>query len=462
MRFYTSKTFAAAATAALLLPAIAAPGAFAQQAASKAKAPVTLIWFMRTDPKEVPWEKSEVAAWEKIQPNIHINLITAPNPNGQFDLKFNQLLQSGTPADIWSHLGQAGFADYYHRGLLLNLSPYIKQVGYSFGATPLNLVNTYNKGGNIYGIPSITLGSYLYYNKDIFDAYNQQHPNAKIPYPPASWNDPSWTWAKMISEAKLLTGVKFKTATGTATSYGFLDGTWPPNADLLLNGTDLFTPKDYATGAPAKINLDNPTAIQTFTTEASYFNTLKISPPYSKVKAIGNTGGDPFQFGNVAMYMTGGWGFRNYLSANFHWAAAAFPLWKTRTDVLFTDPYMVYKHTKYPVQAMEFIKFLTNPQSMASYIKMVGFTPANPADLTTWYDQYSKITGMSVADLQTLVAGARANGKESMNHLIDNSSQFINTWQTYIDKIYYGQGTAASVLPQAQTALNAIVAQNSM
>ena len=181
MRRILRKKLALAAAAALLLPVISAPGAFAARHAQHAKASVSLIWFMRVDPNENPWEKAEVAGFEKLHPNIHINLITAPNPNGAFDAKFNALIQAGTPADIWSHLGQAGFADYYHRGLLLNLDPLIKQTHYSFGSTPMNLVNTYRKPSGLYGIPSITLDSFVFYNKDAFDAYNKAHPAPSWP-----------------------------------------------------------------------------------------------------------------------------------------------------------------------------------------------------------------------------------------------------------------------------------------
>jgi multiple sugar transport system substrate-binding protein len=97
---------------------------------------------------------------------------------------------------------------------------------------------------------------------------------------------------------------------------------------------------------------------------------------------------------------------------------------------------------------------------MTAYIKNVGFTPSNPDNLGLWYSQYSQITGMSVADLKTLVAGARKYGIESPNHLIVNFSQISNTLQKYLDAIYYGQGTVTKELTAAQAAVNAIVAQN--
>jgi multiple sugar transport system substrate-binding protein len=449
---------AIAAAATFLLPLAATPGVQAMHAKQSA----TLIWFMRVDPNENPWEKAEVAGFEKLHPDIKINLITAPNPNGQFDAKFNALLQAGTPADIWSHLGQAGFADYYHRGLLLNLDPLIKQTGYSFGTTPMNLVNTYRKPDGLFGIPSITLDSFLFYNKDIFDAYNKLHPNAKLAYPPVNWNDKSWNWATMVSDATKLTGLSVQVpgTSGTTKTYGILENLFPFMGYAWDAGSEMFNqPNSYVTGAPTSINLTDSKIVGIFQDMQNFYKE-GISPPYSSVKQISNTGADPFQYGNIAMETTGGWDFRNLRTVKFHWAAAAMP-WRVKNeDTLFTDPYMVYKKTKYPQQAMEFIQYLTNPQSMAAYVKTVGFTPANPQYLTTWYSQYSQITGQSVADLKTLVSGGRKYGFESPNHLIDSFSQIHNAMVPFMDKIFYGQGSAASILGQEQTAIDAILQQN--
>src|SRR5579883_1839950 len=188
MQHRWTKRFALAAAALAMMAPLVGQSV---SAATRSHAPVTLIWFMRIDSHENPWEKQQVAAFEATHPDIKINLILAPNPNGQFDAKFNTLLNSSHPADIWSHLGQAGFADYYHRGLLYDEETLIKKYGYNWGSTPQNLINTYKKGNGLYGIPSITLGSYLFYNKDLWDAYNKAHPNAKLAYPPVSWDDHS-------------------------------------------------------------------------------------------------------------------------------------------------------------------------------------------------------------------------------------------------------------------------------
>jgi multiple sugar transport system substrate-binding protein len=442
--------------AVALTSMLMAPSALA---ASRPHAITTITWLMRVETRENPWERAEIKGFEAANPDIKITLITAPNPNNGFDIKFNTLLQSGTPADIWSHLGQSGFADYYHRGLLLNLSPLIKSMNYNFGSTPKNLVNTYNIGGSIYGIPSITLGSYLFYNKDIFDAYNKAHPTAKIPYPTYNWDDRSWTWSKMVAEGKLLTNSSNHT-------YGLVDSLWPPMHYAWLASTDVWPKASYQTGLPKAVNMTQPGIEKYIGQIADWDNSSKLglSPSESEQIAIGNTGVEPFVVGNVAMGMTGGWGFRNYLTARFHWAAAAIP-WTSEQlakggprDTLFTDPYMIYKKTKNPEAVFKFIQYLTNHDSMVNYIKSVGFTPSNPDYLGLWYQQFSQVTGMPVENLKTLVAGARKYGFESPNHLIVNFATIEHTMTQGIQGILLGNKPVHAGLLQVQSDVDKILA----
>jgi multiple sugar transport system substrate-binding protein len=426
-------------------------GAYASgRLATRPHSQVKLIWFMRVFAQENLWEKQQIQAFEKLHPDITVQLILAPNPNGQFDAKFNTLLNS-TPADIWSHLGQAGFADYYHRNLLYDFTPLIKKYGYNWGHTPMNLINTYRKGKGLYGIPSITLGSFLYYNKDIWDAYNKAHPSAKLAYPPVSWSDKSWTWAKMVDDATKLTNHAQRI-------YGIVENLFPKPFSLAwLAGTDAFPPGSYKTGLPKSINLTQPAIVKIYQQMADWYNKSKIAPPYSDVDKTFSNSLDPFTTGKIAMELTGGWGFRNYNNVSFHWAAAAMPYNATDKDVLFTDPYMLYKNTKHPAEAFEFIKFLTSKPAMESYVREVTFTPSNPDYLGLWYKNVSAKTGMTQEQLQTLISGARAHGFESPNHLIVNFSEIVNRAKQDTDPIFLGSKSAASQLQVTQNDINNIV-----
>jgi multiple sugar transport system substrate-binding protein len=438
------------AALAMLVPLIG-QGAYASgRLATGPHSPVTLIWFMRTDAHENPWENQQVKAFEKLHSNITVKLILAPNANGQFDTKFNTLLNS-TPPDIWSHLGQAGFADYYHRGLLYDFTSLIKKYGYNWGHTPTNLINTYRKGSGLYGIPSITLGSFVYYNKDIWDAYNKAHPNAKLAYPPVSWSDKSWTWGKLVDDAIKLTD-------HAKHIYGLNPGQlWPPMAWAWLAGTDMFPPGSYTTGTPSSVNLTQPAIVKLYQQLASFYTKSKIAPPYSDVNSVNNNGLDIFTTGKIAIEPNGGWGFRTFNNVTFHWAAGALPYDVTDKDVLFTDPYMLYKHTQHPAEAFEFIKFLTSKPAMESYVREVTFTPANPDYLGLWYQTVSAKTGLTQEQLQTLISGARAHGFESPNHLIVNFSEIVNRMKQDTDPIFFGSKSAASQLQVTQSDIDNIL-----
>ena len=224
-----------------------------------------------------------------------------------------------------------------------------------------------------------------------------------------------------------------------------------------LAGTDMFPSGAYNTGLPKSVNLTQPAIVKIYQQLAGFYTKSKIAPAYSDIKAASNNGIDLFTTGKIAMEPTGGWGFRNYNSASFHWAAAALPYYASDKDVLFTDPYMLYKNTKHPAEAFEFIKFLTSKPAMESYVREVTFTPSNPDYLGLWYKNVSARTGMTQEQLQTLITGARAHGFESPNHLIVNFSEIVNRMTQDTDAIFFGSKTAASQLQVTQTDINNIV-----
>ncbi len=429
--------------ALLLVPSgLVACGGGAQSQSST----VTLTWFMRTDPHEPQWEKEQISAYEKLHPNIKINLVLSPN--NQFDPKINTLLNSDTPPDLFQPLGNTGFADYMHRGLLLNLSPLIQQNGYDWGGTPKAAYDTYTVQGNIYAIPAITLGSYLYYNKDIWDAYNRTH-SPKLAYPPVDWSDTSWTWDKMVDIANKLTD-------SSKHVYGVIDGLYPTIPYSWMSGEQPFSP---ASGVPKTFTLSSPTVVNTFQQLGDWYTKSHITPPYTEQQAANNQGLDLFMSGKVAMILTGGWGFRNYNTASFHWAAAALPTIKTNTDATFTDSYVISKTTQHPKETFDFIKFLTGKSAMESYVNEVAFTPANQDYLDTWYSHVSSTTGMSTQDLKTLVSGAVAHGQPSPDHVIVHFGEMYSKMTQDLQPLWLGTTTATQQLPVVQQDIQQVITQ---
>jgi len=441
MRSHLSRRWMLAiVTLVALTPTLAAGAGAETKPAVAPHSSITLTWFERTDLHENQWEKERVAAWEKLHPDIRVSLIVAPD--AQFDAKINALLNSNPP-DIFQPLGREGFADYYHRGLLYDYTPLIKQYGYDWGHTPPNIAAAYKRGHGLYAIPTITLGSFVFYNKDMFDAYNRAHPHDKLSYPPVDWNDKSWTWAKMVSYAKKLTNP-------AKHQYGILPNLYPIIPYAWLAGADFFTPSDYANGLPKSFNATNPAIENIFQQLADWQGKLHIAPRYSDFVAADTNGIDLFTSGNIGMELRHGAGFRNFNDVNFHWAAGALPYLKTDKDALFTDAYVMYKGTPHPKETFEFIKFLTSRPSMASYVNEVAFTPSNPDYLTLWYQHASSRTGLTVEQLKTLMVGALTRGQAAPDHVIANFGQIYDTLQQDLDPLYLGQKTAKQQMPVLQ------------
>lgn len=426
---------AVAAAIAIAITAACSPG-------SSTGGKVTLTWFMRTDTNENAWENAQIAAYESSHPNVDVNLIAVPNTT-VYDTKINTLLNSSTPPDLFQPLGQTGFASYKHRDVLMDITSLAQS--YDWTGVPQSARDTYTVDGKLYGIPAITLGSFLYYNKDLFDRYNKTHAD-QLALPPVDWNDTSWTFDKMEAVATKLTDK-------SAHTYGVLDALYPVNAYAWMAGQEPFTP---SAGVPKDFNITAPATVALFQQIADWYK-KGISPAQSEQAAARNAGLDLFVSGKVAMVLTGGWGFRNYNDVKFHWGAAALPLDVKRADPTFTDAYVIPKAAKHPSEAFDLIKFLTAQASMESYINKVAFTPVNQNYLDPWYQHVASVTGMSTSDLQTVMKGAVANGQPASDHVVVSFGEIFDKMTQDLQPLWLGQQSAAQALQHVQTDVNEVI-----
>jgi len=98
--------------------------------------------------------------------------------------------------------------DYHQmvaRGMLLPLDDLISdpEIGLSkehYAAFPPALLDALRVDGVLYALPQDNAQYGLYFNKNIFDAYNAAHPQAPLSYP-----NPDWTWEELREAARLLT-----------------------------------------------------------------------------------------------------------------------------------------------------------------------------------------------------------------------------------------------------------------
>jgi multiple sugar transport system substrate-binding protein len=426
---------------ALLLAMLLSACASATNPAPGTGPQTEVIWYVRANDSEQKWEYNTIIpSFEAQNPNIRINLVVVSTTD--FDTRMQTMLAANTPPDIWSHWGPSGFQDYVKRGLVADLTPFIEKDKFDLSDFQPEVLDIYRVDGKLMGLPILSTGSFIFYNKDLFD-------QAGLAYPPSNWDDKTWTYDRFLTMCKALTRVTGDLATDV---YGCNLALWPNDAYPLMWGQDIFPDSAYQTGFADKSFLNDPKVIAAFQAWQDIVWNLKYMPTPAAADAMGTTG-DIFKTGKIAMTLTGGWGWWNYTDIkNFNWGVAALPYGGDgRRDVLFTDPWMLSAKTAHPNEAWTFLKFLTAPAQQKSWMDFTGAPPVRKSLAESWYRQFP---GMSPTDVKQVHLGALQYGRESPNHLLVKYDQIYQLIGSIVDPVLINQKSAADTLPAAKKVLD--------
>ncbi|MHA6533142.1 ABC transporter substrate-binding protein [Paenibacillus sp. BAC0078] len=409
--------------------------------------PVTITHYT-IDSEDRTFIEKLIPDFEKEHPNIKVKVEKAPYE--QFDSKLQTLIAGGKSPDVTSHYGYGGFAEYYNKGMLLDLTDLIKEDGFKPEDyhIPDNLMKIYTVKDRTYGIPVNMYVTLMLYNKDMFDA-------AKLPYPPSDYEDKSWTFDKMVEEAKKMTVVSDDIA---KTQYG-VDFTWaerdmrplyfgaePYSADTWTNG-----------GVPSETYFDSPKVIAAY---QKLFNLIfkdKVSPTSEWSKSVAGQNGDPFVAGKIGMSIGGSWNLAGANDFPFSIGVAAVP-WGGNDKVrstLFVDPLLILKDSKHPKEAFEWIKYLMTTEVQEKSIDLSGGNPPVNTEAAEVY--YKHFDGIDPADVKKVYEGAVKYGYESYNHLITNYSQINDMFINELQPVETGHKTLEEVMPVIQQKVTEII-----
>lgn len=430
-------------------PAPTQPPEGAETAGEPAAAPAAeqteVIWYVRSNDAEQAWEAQVIEEFEAANPNIKINLVVVPWDD--FDTKMQTMIAAGTPPDIWSHWGPSGFQDYVKRGLVADLTPFIEKEAFDVSDFEETVLDIYTVDGKIMGMPILTTGSFIFYNKDWFDAMG-------VDYPPTDWDDTSWTWDAFVEKCGALTSGE-----GPERQFGCNLGFWPNDAYAWLWGQDIYPDSAYETGFADEAYLNSPEAVAAFQARQDMVWKDNFMPDPAQVEAMG--GGDMFQNENVAMELTGGWGWWNFgnvsLHEKFNWGVAALPYGaEGRRDVVFTDPWMLSSRTEHPDEAWTFLKYLASPEVQRGWMELTGAPPVRKSLAEDWYKQFPSMTPEEVQEVHL---GALDHGRESPNHLLVRFDQLNQIVTSALDPVFNNEQSAADALPAANEALTEALQQ---
>jgi multiple sugar transport system substrate-binding protein len=157
---------------------VATSAASAASARPHAAATVTLTYTL-WDPHEEIGYKQSAAAFEKLHPNIKINIEQIAYTSYQTKLQ-EEFSAGNGPDNFW--VNTPWLSTWIKDGLMLNLAPYIKKWGTDMSQYYPSLVALHSYQGGIYGLPKDWDTIALYVNENYMQAHHLT--------PPAnmSWN----------------------------------------------------------------------------------------------------------------------------------------------------------------------------------------------------------------------------------------------------------------------------------
>jgi multiple sugar transport system substrate-binding protein len=404
-----------------------------------------VTWLVRTNTVENQWENAvAIPAFQKVQPAIAVTPLAVAAAD--FDTKLLSLFSAGTPADIWSHWGVSGFADFAHQGVVGDLTALVSRDHYDLTAFDQPLVAAYRRDGKQLAIPITTGGLSLYFDRDLLQ-------RASIDPPSVDWAK-AWSWDQFVSAAQKLTR-DYGAPTGV---YGV---TYTQNIQQLayLGGGDAFLPESYQTGLAKTTQLDAPEVLAGVQAAYDLLYKDRVNPTPDLNKGLTAGSVDPFVAQRVAMNVANFGPLQTYVKITaFKWSLAADPILKSNRSVYYTDPWMLSSRSADVESAWTFMQYLLGVEGLTAYIAATGRRPARTAVVAQWLDQWTGPMGLTKAELQAFSDGMVTNGRESANHLLVGYPQITQAINQALAGVWSGKTSPHDGLAQAKQQVDAVLA----
>jgi multiple sugar transport system substrate-binding protein len=317
------------------------PAATDQPTASEEPAaePVTVKYMtFSAAPDHIADLEAMIAAFEKENPGIKVDYETVGWDD--YFTKLQTQVASKTEADTFE-LNYENFVTYASKNALYDMDALMAQ-DTAFDPSVFNetALNAFQLDGKQYGLVESFSNVVMFYNKDLFDA-------AGLAYP-----DASWTWQDELAAAQKLTDADAG-VWGTFAPIQF----WEFYKTIEQNGGKIFNEDK------TEVLIDSKENVETLTWMIDKINKYNVTP--NDAKMSGQSDGDMFKAGKIAMLRSGIWMFGSFADADFNWDIALEPGNTQKAHHFFSNGVAISKNTKNPEAAWEWVKFYTSSQEAA-------------------------------------------------------------------------------------------------
>jgi len=307
-----------------------------------------------------------LAEFHATHPNIHV--FYTPDPS---DLSEEMLahFQAQSAPDVF-----AGCCDFFpvwaQKGYLLDLRPYIdaeltQAERRDWDAAQYRALQL--RDGAQFGLPKYHGALALFYNKDLFDRYG-------VTYPDASWTHDDYQSAMRSFSSQ-------RPQDEVSSVWGSMfDVSWD-RIQVHVNswGGHFVDPDD-----PTKCLMDMPEALNAMQWLRDRMWGDHVMASRLDVQNLSVT--EAFTQGRLAMVEDGSWSLKAVLDgARFRVGVTTFPTGPARRVTMSTtDGFGIYKHTRYPEAAWEFLRFLISPSYGRAMAEAHLLQPARASLVDEW------------------------------------------------------------------------------
>lgn len=364
-----------------------------------------------------------IAGFEKENPNINVEY-TILSWDDYFT-KLQTLIASGTAPDTFE-LNYETFVTYASKGVLLDLSDYINNDNFDVNIYNQKALDAFKLDEKQFGLVESFSNVVLFYNKNLFD-------EAGIAYPDASWD-----WNKELEAAQKLTN-KEKGIWGTYAPIQF----WEFYKTIEQNGGKIFNEDK------TEVVINSKNNVETLQWMIDKSNKYGVNP--SDADMSGQSDGDLFKSGKIAMLRTGIWMFDSFKDVDFDWDIALEPGNTQKAHHFFSNGVAINKKTENPEASWKWIKYLTSSEEAAKIrVDSSWELPAieDEAILQGYLEKDSPESREVVFDaLDTLVVPP----------VIENWNELTDVVGKELDKAKIGEKTPQEALDAAKAAIEELI-----
>ena len=300
---------------------------------SESQKPITIKYMtFSAGPDHIQDLDAIIAAFEEENPGIKVEPEVLSWD--AYFTKLQTLVSAGTAPDTFE-LNYENFITYANKQVLMPLDTFIESSQFDTSVFNEKALEAFKFKGEQYGLVESFSNVVFYYNKELFD-------KAGLDYPDASWD-----WQRELEAAQKLTDVNAG-IWGTYSPIQF----WEFYKTIEQNGGSILNEDKTEVIINSKENVE---ALQWMVDKINKYN---VTPTLDQMS--GQSDGDLFVKGNIAMLRTGIWMFDAFKEAPFEWDIALEPGNTQKAHHFFSNSVVINKETPNKEASWEWIKFLTS------------------------------------------------------------------------------------------------------